>query len=401
LVGDAFINPGSAQNFGGAVSVNVGGAGGSQGLFLFDLTKLPSGTTGSNVSTASLRLFVDRVSAAGAISIYAATAPWMESTVNGLAGVPGAGTLVAANVPVSQANSYMVVPVTLQVQAWLAGNPNNGFIVVASPSGTSVMFDSKENTATSRQAALEIVLSPTAGATGAQGGPGVTGATGPAGATGPTGAAGGTGASGTAGATGLAGAIGPVGATGPAGPTGAKGTAGSAGAQGAAGATGAAGTAGTAAGGTAGSAGAAGATGPIGATGATGPTGATGAAGSTGPSALIDNNFTISPLQPANGSISGSLTQNVILLTNPPAAATYALPSAGPGTTGKELVIVLNDFTLAGGNLINLTSASGDQIIIGADTVCPSGCTVASFQVNYWVHVVSDGNHHWYVPIND
>jgi hypothetical protein len=117
---------------------------------------------------------------------------------------------------------------------------------------------------------------------------------------------------------------------------------------------------------------------------------------------VIQNNFTISPVQPANGAISGTLTQNVILVSNPGTVATYALPSAGLGTTGKELVIVLNDFTAAG-NSINLTAAAGDQIVIGSAIVCTTGapCTDLSFPVNFWVHVVSDGNHHWYVPTND
>jgi hypothetical protein len=67
---------------------------GYQGLFLFDLTTLPAGTTAASVSGASLRLFVDRVGVAGSINVNAATAPWTESTVNGFSG-PGVGALVA------------------------------------------------------------------------------------------------------------------------------------------------------------------------------------------------------------------------------------------------------------------------------------------------------------------
>jgi len=116
---------------------------------------------------------------------------------------------------------------------------------------------------------------------------------------------------------------------------------------------------------------------------------------------VIQNGFTISPLQPA-GAISGALTQNVILLTNPAASATYILPSAGPGTTGKELLLVLNNFA-NNGNAINLTAAIGDQIVIGSAIVCTTGapCTNTTFPVNFWVHVVSDGNHHWFVPTNN
>jgi len=74
LVGDAFITPGSASNFGGTVTVNAGGASGFQGLLLFDLSKLPPGTTAANVSGASLRLYVNRVGTAGSIVVNVATA---------------------------------------------------------------------------------------------------------------------------------------------------------------------------------------------------------------------------------------------------------------------------------------------------------------------------------------
>jgi hypothetical protein len=114
---------------------------------------------------------------------------------------------------------------------------------------------------------------------------------------------------------------------------------------------------------------------------------------------VIRNSFTISPLQ-SPGTILGTLTQNVILVSNPAAAATYTLPSAGPGTAGKELLIVLTDYSYANANNINLTAPTTDPIIIGSTTVCAS-CTTTSFPVNYWVQVVSDGNHHWYCPANN
>jgi len=91
----------------------------------------------------------------------------------------------------------------------------------------------------------------------------------------------------------------------------------------------------------------------------------------------------------------------VILVSNPVAAATYTLPAAGPGTAGKELLIVLNNYSFASANSINLTALATDPIVIGSATVCTSGCTNASFPVNIWVQVVSDGNHHWYCPANN
>ncbi|MBZ5677903.1 MAG: DNRLRE domain-containing protein [Acidobacteriia bacterium] len=402
LVGDAFFNPGVANNFGATVNLNVGGTTQSQSLVQFDLTKLPPGTISSSVLVATLRLFVNKVSTAGALNLYAANAAWSESTVNGVAGL-GPGALVAGPINVSVAGTYVVIPVTSQVQAWLNGTPNNGFLIQATSPGTSLFFDSKESTATSHPAALEVVLVPQGGTPGAAGPAGAVGATGPTGAVGPTGAQGDPGASGLAGAAGAPGLIGPSGPAGPPGVTGAKGATGLAGAAGPSGAAGPAGPQGAAGAtgptGPVGSAGPAGAAGPRGVTGAAGATGPTGPAGAAG---LIQNNFTISPLQPATGSISGTLTQNVIRVSNPAAIATYALPSAGPGTTGKELLIVLDDFS-ANSNSINLTAAAGDQIVIGSAIVCTTGapCTNTSFPVNFWVHVVSDGNHHWFVPVND
>jgi hypothetical protein len=402
LVGDAFFNPGAANNFGATVNLNVGGTTQSQGLVQFDLGKLPAGTISSNVLFATLRLFVNKVSAPGTVNIYAANSAWSESTVNGLV-APGPGTLVAGPITVSVAGTYIVIPVTSQVQTWVNGAPNNGFLIQASSSGTSLFFDSKESTATSHPAALEVVLVPQGGTPGAAGPAGPAGATGPTGAVGPTGPQGDPGASGLAGAAGTPGAIGPSGPAGPPGVAGTKGATGLAGAAGPLGASGPAGPPGAA--GATGPTGPVGATGPTGSPGAPGPSGAAGATGPTGPvgpAGLIQNNFTISPLQPATGSISGALTQNVIRISNPAAVATYALPSAGPGTTGKELLIVLDDFS-ASGNSINLTAAAGDQIVIGSAIVCTTGppCTNTNFPVNFWVHVVSDGNHHWFVPVND
>src|SRR5215471_16252953 len=100
LVGDAFITPGSASNFGGTVNVNVGGVSGFQGLFQFDLSKLPPGTTAANILSASLRLYVNKVGTAGSINVNVANASWTESAVTGLSGV-AAGQLVAGPIGVS------------------------------------------------------------------------------------------------------------------------------------------------------------------------------------------------------------------------------------------------------------------------------------------------------------
>jgi hypothetical protein len=138
---------------------------------------------------------------------------------------------------------------------------------------TQIVLDSKENTAASHPAFIDVVLSSggTPGATGATGATGNTGASGLMGATGSTGPTGPPGL-GATGPTGVSGGIGPTGvggATGPIGPTG-IGATGGIGPTGVRGATGPTGI------------GATGGVGPTGVRGATGPTGI-GATGATGP----------------------------------------------------------------------------------------------------------------------
>jgi hypothetical protein len=397
LVGDAFINPGSASNFGGTVNVNVGGASGSQGLFLFDLTALPAGTTASNVSVATLRLFLNKVGAAGSVNVYAAATAWSESTVNGLPG-PGPAVLIAGAVPVSVAGSYVVIPVTSQVQAWLSGAPNNGFLITASPSSTSVFFDSKENQSTSHPAVLEIDL---ASPSGAPGTPGTAGAAGATGATGPTGAIGPAGASGPQGAAGLAGAAGATGPIGPAGPSGAAGATGAAGFAGAQGPTGPIGTAGPA--GAAGPSGPTGATGPVGPTGpagATGVTGAAGLAGAAGAAGLINNGFTVAPAQSGNFTIPSTETRNQLFVTNAlnnGAANSNNITLPLTTAVGAGFTIEINVVNWgADDGTFTVFTQTGDTII---DQGGPGFGPFTSLLFNYQAQLVTDGNHHWYILV--
>jgi hypothetical protein len=289
------------------------------------------------------------------------------------------------------------VNVTGQVQAWLGGNPNNGFLIQANPSPTSVFFDSKENTATSHQAVLEIDLTSPAGATGAQGPTGASGSTGATGATGGVGAAGATGPSGAAGTQGAAGAAGPVGALGPsgpqgiAGPTGATGPTGPVGPGGLAGVTGAAGTTGAT--------GTTGPVGPSGPSGSLGAAGATGATGATGPQGLINNNFTVTGPLSGNFTISNSETHHSIIVNNAvnnggSSSNNVTLPQTTVVGAGYMLEISVANWGALDATFTILT-ASGDQIVdqnFGPFT---------SLEIFYQCQVVTDGNHHWYLLINN
>jgi hypothetical protein len=73
---------------------------------------------------------------------------------------PTLGTTIASSIPLTSANvhDYVIVDVTSAVQAWLDGSqPNDGIALVAN-SGLGVLFDSKENTATSHPPELDIVF---------------------------------------------------------------------------------------------------------------------------------------------------------------------------------------------------------------------------------------------------
>jgi hypothetical protein len=183
----------------------------------FSLASLGAGVTGSNVSKASLILYVDAVSTAGTMDVYQITQPWSEGTIT-YSNAPQLGTKILSAVPVSTIG-YLSLDLTSTVQAWLNGTANNGIAnngiaLVPSP-GSSILvsFDSKENTLTSHTAQLPVVLISVGpqGPTGPQGATGQTGAQGPPG---PTGATGAVGAIGPMGATGQTGAQGPPGPAG-------------------------------------------------------------------------------------------------------------------------------------------------------------------------------------------
>jgi hypothetical protein len=440
LAGDAYINPGSASNFGALPNINVGGASNAQGLLFFDLSQVPAGVTGSSIASAQLRVFVDKVTTAGAIDIFAANASWSESSVTGSGG-PGPGTSVQTGVGVSAANVYVSVDVTNQVKAWLSGSPNNGLVIGASVGNpATVVLDSKENASTSHPATLEIIFAGPGGPTGPTGptgaagpaGPtGGTGSVGPIGSTGPTGIAGPTGPTGPTGSTGPQGPTGPIGSAGtagaagskgPTGPTGAIGSAGaignagSAGAQGPAGPQGATGPVGpigalgatgnaglqgpTGSIGPVGSTGLAGATGPAGPTGAAGPQGtqgptgahgATGIAGSTGPT--FTNIY--SALGPANalstGAIQNSDTHPVFWLNNTSSIPTITLPAAN--VAGKFLQF--RGITPKSSGSDMTVSAQGSDKIYVAATTDGSGIKTTYTFANV-AAFVSDGSGRWY-----
>ena len=315
--------------------------------------------------------------------------PWTESTVTSGSGIAGSAAILTG-VPISTANVYVVLDVTAQIQAWLNGSPNNGFVVNGNSGDWD--FDSKENARTSHPAVLEINLAGPAGATD------VTGVAGATGTTGPTGATGGTGATGAAG--GVAGATGPTGAPGSTGPAGATGATGIAGPAGAAGSTGAIGATGAA--GAAGSIGPSGATGTTGATGLAGQPGGVGATGPTGATGVINNNFSIVTVANTPGTnydmaVNGydsDTTHQFFLINNLSGIASMSIPHAG--TAGKAIMFINTDLSASRAHM-NLFPQSGDTIVLENATACSTACTGTFADLAFEARMVSDGSHTWRV----
>jgi hypothetical protein len=192
--------------YGAATTLNVGG--GSITLLNFNLAALPSGLTSANIQKATLTVFVNKVTTAGGLDFLPITGSWSESGVT-YNNAPARGTAALSDVAVSAANQYITVDVTTLVQSWLSGTANHGLAIQAASAqpNTSVSLDSKEATATSHAAFLDVTLMAT-DTVAVQGQQGPAGPPGPQGIQGPAGPPG-------ASVTGPAGPPGPAGPQGP------------------------------------------------------------------------------------------------------------------------------------------------------------------------------------------
>ena len=227
--GDAHVNNLYPDvNFGALPFLQTGGT--TRTFVKFNLSGFPPGASPSDVSRASLVLWVGRLATGGEVQVSEAAGPWDETTLT-YTTAPASGAFIAT-FSVPQAAQFVTVDVTATVQKWLLSpQSNQGFVLSGAPqaSATVVFFDSKESVSTSHQPELDVSFRSSGGSAGdpgPQGPPGQTGATGSAGPTGATGAASTVpGPAGPTGPTGLAGPSGVAslepGPTGPTGPTGA------------------------------------------------------------------------------------------------------------------------------------------------------------------------------------
>jgi hypothetical protein len=160
---------------------------GSTTFIQFDLSGLPSSAT---VSKATLRLYVDAVTAAGSFDVYEVNSPWTERALN-FTNAPTAGLSATGSKPVSisysSSNQFVQVDITTLVQDWVNGTvANNDIALKPTTAAGGFSFDSKESPLTSHEPELEISLV-SAGPAGPPGPAGAAGQAGPAGLQGPQG----------------------------------------------------------------------------------------------------------------------------------------------------------------------------------------------------------------------
>jgi hypothetical protein len=154
---DAYTNTADpTTNYGVSKLLNVES---SQTTYIqFDLSAIPAGYTGSNITKASLKLYVNTVPKGGNFNVDYVNGTWMESTITASL-APALGTTIQASVPLTTAdkNQYIIVDITAAVQAWLNGTANDGIALVGN-SPVDATFDSKESTTTSHPPELDIVF---------------------------------------------------------------------------------------------------------------------------------------------------------------------------------------------------------------------------------------------------
>jgi hypothetical protein len=124
----------------------------------FNLSGTPLNAT---VSKASLRLYVDAVTSAGAFDVYELDTPWTEGALN-FTNAPTPGLSATGSKPISissvNGNQFVLVDITTLVQDWINGTvPNNGIALKLTSATGGFSFDSKESPLTSHEPALEII----------------------------------------------------------------------------------------------------------------------------------------------------------------------------------------------------------------------------------------------------
>ena len=116
----------------------------------------------ASVVKATLRLYVDAVSAPGSFDVYQVDSEWSERGLNfnnapplGASATGGRPALVTA----ASLNQFILIDITALAQGWLNGTiSNQGVALALTTSNGSFSFDSKESTGTGHQPELEVAF---------------------------------------------------------------------------------------------------------------------------------------------------------------------------------------------------------------------------------------------------
>ena len=125
----------------------------------FNLSSIPVGYTSTNVAKATLKLYINSVATGGSFNLNFVNGSWSEKTITaGLSPALGGSIASSISLTTANANNYVLIDVTTAVGDWLNGSQANDGIALVANSPLSATIDSKENSAQSHPAELDIVF---------------------------------------------------------------------------------------------------------------------------------------------------------------------------------------------------------------------------------------------------
>jgi hypothetical protein len=183
---DAFISGALPKSrFGSKPTLTVGAR---QTVFIrFDLSSVPANFPADQIAKATLRLWLTKATRPGPLDVVSVDEAWAEAVVSGKT-APAFGAVQAATITLEagQHKAYLGADLTSLVKEWISGQrANHGLALQSDDAGGAGIFDSKENSATSHEPQLELVLAGPPGPKGTSGQDGIDGLPGPPGPPGP------------------------------------------------------------------------------------------------------------------------------------------------------------------------------------------------------------------------
>lgn len=171
LMADAHTSTTSVNgNYGTNPTVTV--SANNAGYFKFNvLSFLPAGTKAENITNATIKLYVSKVTTPGKLDLYPVLSDWDEKTITANT-APQVGAVILKTQQIGKDNqgNYLLIDVTELVKQWVGDGtpqnalPNYGFALAPhpvdynTPQIADINLDSKENSQTSHDAALSVQL---------------------------------------------------------------------------------------------------------------------------------------------------------------------------------------------------------------------------------------------------